>query len=244
MARISTYINDLNINPDDKWIGTDADFLDATKNFTAGSVAAWIARLNYIDSPFPRYTYKDMTLPANTPRECGTITQDPAVGGVISFATLTDFMLSESQKNRCTVNISGYYVAPLQGASVIITKCTDISQWAIYTWNTATQDPVETQFWDINLTHVASNGGFENDEDYFISLLDYGGSGGGDKNHVALLTPAASVFTVNHGLNKFSSCTIVDVNDDIVEAEVEYKTNNTVEITFSQTVNNFRAFFN
>ena len=183
-----------------------------------------------------------MTIAANSPRECGTITQDPAVAGVIPFATLTDFMLSESQKARCTVNISGYYVAPLQTSSVIITKCDDISQWAIYTWNTATQDPLENQFWDINLTYQAGNGGFENDEDYFISLLDYGASGG-DKNFVANLT-GASTFLVNHGLNKFSSCTIVDANDDIVEAEVEYKSNTQVEITFSQSVTNFRAFFN
>ena len=73
-------------------------------------------------------------------------------------------------------------------------------------------------------------------------MLDYGASGG-DKNFVANLT-GASTFLVNHGLNKFSSCTIVDANDDIVEAEVEYKSNTQVEITFSQSVTNFRAFFN
>jgi len=244
MARISTYENDLNINPDDKWIGTDADFLDATKNFTAGAVAAWITRMNYVDNPFPRFTYKDMTLPANSPRACGTISQDPAVGGVIAFATLTDFMISQSQKNRCTVDISGFYVAPLQTSTVIITKCTDISQWAIYTWNTAIQDPVETEFWDINLTYKAGNGGFENDEDYFISLLDYGSTVPGDKNFVATLSPAATVFNVTHGLNKFSSVTIVDTNDEIVEAQVDFTSNNAVQITFSQTVNNYRAFFN
>ena len=242
MARISTYVKDLTINPGDKWIGTDVDFLNATKNFTAGAVANWIANLNYIDSPYPRYTYKDMTIAANSPRECGTITQDPPTAGVRRFATLTDFMLSESQKNRCSVNISGYYVSPLQTSSVIITKCEDISQWAIYTWNTATQDAVEPAFWDVNLTYQAGNGGFENDVDYFISLLDYGASGG-DKNFVANLT-GASTFVVNHGLNKFSSCTIVDANDDIVEAEVEYTSNTQVEITFSEIVTNFRAFFN
>ena len=244
MARISTYVNDLTINPGDKWIGTDVDFLNATKNFTAGAVATWIAALNYIDSPYPRFTYKDMTIASNSPRECGTITQDPAVAGVIPFATLTDFMLSESQKNRCTVNISGYYVAPLQTSTVIITKCEDISQWALYTWNTATQDAVEPQFWDINFTYQAGNGGFENDVDYFISLLDYGaGAGGGDKNFVAALSGASS-YVVTHGLNKFSSCTIVDANEDIVEAEVEYKSNTQVEITFSEIVTDFRAFFN
>ena len=244
MARISTYPNDLTISPNDKWIGTDADFLNATKNFTAGAVASFIARLNYIDSPFPRYTYKDMTIAANSPRACGTISQDPAVAGVIPFATLTDFMLSESQKNRCTVDISGFYTAPLQTSSVIITKCEDVSQWAIYTWNTSTQDAAEPDFYDINLTFTAGNGGFENDVDYFISLLNYGaGAGGGDKNFVAALTGAAT-FSVTHGLNKFSSCTIVDANEDIAEAQVEYKSNTQVEITFSEIVTDFRAFFN
>ncbi len=246
MARISTYEKDLNINPDDKWIGTDADFLDATKNFTAGAVATWIAQFNYVDNPFPRYTYKDMTIPANIAagRECGTISQDPAVAGVIPFSTLTNFMLSIYQKNRCTVDISGYYTAPLVGSTVIITKCTDMSTWGIFTWVSAQVDPIETSFFDIQVTYIAGNGGFENDQDYFISLLDYGTNVPGDKNHVATLTPAASTFNVNHGLNKFSSVTIVDPNEEIVEAHVDYTSANSVTITFSEVVNNYKAIFN
>ena len=219
MARISTYEKDLNINPDDKWIGTDADFLDATKNFTAGAVATWIAQFNYVDNPFPRYTYKDMTIPANIAagRECGTISQDPAVAGVIPFSTLTNFMLSIYQKNRCTVDISGYYTAPLVGSTVIITKCTDMSTWGIFTWVSAQVDPIETSFFDIQVTYIAGNGGFENDQDSF---------------------------NVNHGLNKFSSVTIVDPNEEIVEAHVDYTSANSVTITFSEVVNNYKAFFN
>ena len=42
MARISTYVNQEIVKADDKWIGTDASFLNATKNFTAQSVADFL----------------------------------------------------------------------------------------------------------------------------------------------------------------------------------------------------------
>ena len=48
MARISTYISDVDINPDDKWIGSDANNGFVTKNFTAKDMGYYLNRFNEI----------------------------------------------------------------------------------------------------------------------------------------------------------------------------------------------------
>src|SRR5210317_1547231 len=48
MARISTYVSDNNINPDDKWIGSDANNGFVTKNFTAKGLAYYLNKFNEV----------------------------------------------------------------------------------------------------------------------------------------------------------------------------------------------------
>jgi hypothetical protein len=50
MARISTYPNDTNVIGADKWIGSDANNNNQTKNFTADAVAAYFNRASVIDT--------------------------------------------------------------------------------------------------------------------------------------------------------------------------------------------------
>ena len=48
MARISTYDKDQKVNPEDKWIGSDANNGFATKNFTAKNVAYYLNQFNEV----------------------------------------------------------------------------------------------------------------------------------------------------------------------------------------------------
>ena len=50
MARISTYPNDTNVIGADKWIGSDANNNNQTKNFTADAVAAYFNKASSIDT--------------------------------------------------------------------------------------------------------------------------------------------------------------------------------------------------
>ena len=215
MARISTYINQDVVKADDKWIGTDASFLNATKNFTAQSVADFLNLDARIELDVPRFYYQivDANVPGQTVRNSGSITFDPQQGSLVAFNTLATFRLSKAQIGHPNVNISSWYSSPLVGSSVIISKCSDISQWGIFSWVSSTQNGVEPNFYDIVVTHTASNGGFEHNEDYFISLLDYGTNVPGDKNEVVTLTPANAVFVVNHNLNKYPAVSIIDAVD-------------------------------
>ena len=52
MARISTYPNDTYVIGIDKWIGSDANNNNITKNFTADAVASYYNRVSIIDTGF------------------------------------------------------------------------------------------------------------------------------------------------------------------------------------------------
>ena len=52
MARISTYPNDTYVTGIDKWIGSDANNSNITKNFTADAVASYYNRVSKIKNVF------------------------------------------------------------------------------------------------------------------------------------------------------------------------------------------------
>ena len=65
MARIATYVNDQNIVPADKWIGSDSQNNWQTKNFTAGDVAKFIQKGGNESQTF-RYKYTQDGAPGTT----------------------------------------------------------------------------------------------------------------------------------------------------------------------------------
>ena len=70
-----------------------------------------------------------------------------------------------------------------------------------------------------------------------------GGTGGSDANYVFNQILPASVWTINHGLNKFPSVIVVDSADTKVEGEVSFPSINQVVITFTGAFAG-RAFLN
>ena len=245
MARISTYVNAEPVVATDKWIGTDSTFLNATKNFTAQSVADFLNLTANVQLDVPRFRYQiiDPNVPGQTTRNPGTVTFNPQQAALVPFPTVAAFRISKSQIGHPNVDISSWYTSPLVGSSVIISKCSDISQWGIFGWVSSTQNPTETNFYDIVVSHTASKGGFEQNEDYFISLLDYGTNTPGDKNEVVNLTPANAVFVVNHNLKKFPAVSVVDSTLDEVQCEVEYNSLNQCTLTFNDQFTG-QAIFN
>jgi len=122
MARISTYVDQVVVKADDKWIGTDASFLNATKNFTAQSVADFLNLDARIQLDVPRFYYQiiNPTVPGQTVRNPGSITFDPQRGALVQFSVVTGFRISKSQVGIPNVDLSSWYTAPLVGSTVII----------------------------------------------------------------------------------------------------------------------------
>jgi len=229
MAKISTYPIATPVVDADKWIGTDASNYDQTKNFTAEDVAIYLNDYNKIQADSLRYVYQNWV--TGDVRKSGSISfAASAVGDNVSFSAVTGFMLSKYTK--AVVDVSTFYSVPLVGSQVIITQCTNVSQFGIYGWDTAVQNGSETNFWDIGLTYVTGNGTLDNTVDYFISLLTYNTGGSADKNYTETFGAPLLVWTVNHNLNKKPSVSSIDTSGTEIYGEVEYVTDNQVTITY------------
>ena len=224
MARIKTYSNDTVVVANDKWIGSDSQARFATKNFTAQSVADFINQKgNQLQSL--RYRYK-----STPPRNPGTISFSPYKANNVPFSSITSWILSDSQATS-PEDVSSFYSSPLVGSDVLVTQCADITQWAIYEWDSVTEVPNEKLFSNIGLSYRSGAGGLINDEDYFISLLSYAGTG--DLSFTYVQGVASTTWNIEHNLGKFPSITVIDTANTVVTGEYTYNDINNVTLTFS-----------
>ena len=224
MARIKTYSNDTVVVANDKWIGSDSQASFATKNYTAQSVADFINNKgNQLQSL--RYKYK-----STPPRNPGTISFSPFKANNVAYSTITSWILSDSEL-KSPENISSFYTSPLVGSDILITQCDDITQWAIYEWDSVTDVPGEKLFSNIGLSFRTGAGGLINDEDYFISLLSY--QGGGDLSFIYEQITPATTWVIEHNLGKFPSISVIDTANTVVTGEYTYNNINKVTLTFS-----------
>tara|TARA_R110002110_G_scaffold307138_2_gene520872 strand:+ start:1322 stop:2047 length:726 start_codon:yes stop_codon:yes gene_type:complete len=241
MARISTYPLDTEIVGTDKWIGSDSQNYYATKNFTVNSIVEYINTDNKVESNSLRYRYEDFDSVVG--RQEGTISFASTIGANKSFSTVTTFMISKFQYKRLTDSLGDFYTAPLIGSMVMISQCDKISNWGVFNWNTSTLDPVETTFYDIALQYVSGPGDFQDNLDYFITILQYDTSLSNDKNFVHHQSVASSTWMVTHNLNKYCAVDVVNDAGDIIYPNVDYTSLNTVTITFSSNQTGY-AYFN
>ena len=246
MARISTYPIDTKISGGDKWIGTDVDKNNATKNFTVANVAEYLNVSSSIDSQTLRYKFQYLS-PGGV-REPGTISFNPQLGSSVPFSSVTTWLLSQYSKKYVSQgaanDISSFYTSPLIGSQVLVTNTKDISKWAVYTWTSSTVDSTEKQFYNIGLTHVSSTGSLEANQEYFISLLTLSGGGGGKQpTYVFTQGVPATTWTIPHNLGNFPSVSVVDSTKRVVNGTIDYIDDNNLTVTFGAPFSG-QAFLN
>ena len=237
MARISTYALDSELVGGDKWIGTSANSLvaNATKNFSLNAVANFLNKTGIIESQALRYTYQNKLVAEN--REMGTISFPTPIGNEVNFSAISSWMLSTFALPITGVvgkDVHEFYTAPLIGSTVLVTNAGNPTNWAIYLWDSSTQNVLEPNFYDIGLTYISGSGKITKNQDYFISLLSYDiEANSPDKNFVFTQSASSSVWVVPHNLKKFCAVSVVDTAGTTVYGDVQYDSLNQVTITFS-----------
>ena len=229
MARISTYPLDTHLVGSDYWIGSDADSNYATKNFTIDSVAEYMNRVATQQQAL-RFKYTN-----TVPRTDGCFfgadgaTSAPSV----AYNTITGFTLSKFELTNLGIDISSFYSNPLGSSEVLMTQCDDVSRWAVFTWVSSVQNATNPNYYDIGVAYKGGNNGLIANKDYFISLLTYAGAN--DANFLYTLDGSASVYVINHNLNKYPSVTIFDTNNANaqVETQIAFNSLNQATLTFS-----------
>ena len=164
-------------------------------------------------------------------RENGTISFATSnIGNSVNFSSLSNFILSKFSK--ALVDVQSFYTNPLIGSQVMISEAANVSQFGIYTWNTAALNAGDANFSDIGVTYVNGNGTLKVNQDYFISLLQYDTAAtAGDKNFTELVS-LSTTWTVNHNLNKFPAVSILDTAGTEIYGQIEYVSLTQVVITF------------
>lgn len=175
MTKISTYSVDQNIGGNDKWIGSDAQNNQATKNFTPTRLAEYFNNNNVVDIGLSiRYRYQ--TLDPGEQREQGTISFETELGPQVNFSAISTFLLA---KNTLKQNNVSQYLDFLVGSKVIISKASNINLFGYYTITAIEPYIPDTNFFVVTLEFISGNGFIYEDLDYFISLVDKSTGGGG-----------------------------------------------------------------
>tara|TARA_R110002153_G_scaffold25739_1_gene81437 strand:- start:2710 stop:3426 length:717 start_codon:yes stop_codon:yes gene_type:complete len=228
MALISTYPIDQNIVGSDKWIGSDANFKNATKNFSVDKVAEYLNNSASIQSQTLRYQYQ-ATVDSLNPRKSGTVSFQSNIGDEVAFSSISSWLLS--RYSIPSKDVYPFYTNPLIGSTVLVTNANDITNWAVYKWESSVED--ESNFYNIGLEYVSGSGGLEDEEYYLISLLLYDEISHSDKTFTFPQNVASDTWSVTHNLDKFPSVSVVDSGNTAVVGSVEYLNKNELTITFS-----------
>lgn len=233
MSKIKLYPIDTNVTGSDKVIGTDSP-TGRTKNFTIADIADFFNKSSSVDSQTLRYKFQ---VPITEPRARGTISFKPNQGDTVDFSTISTFLLSAYSLKYVSQpqsgDISSFYSA-LVGSIVFVSNTKDISKYAVYNWDAANQNPTEQEFYDINVSLIASDGALEKDEEYFISLLQYNPSStGGDKTFVFTQGTPIFQWDITHNLDKFPSVSVVNSFKETVYGKIDYINKNRLTVTFA-----------
>jgi hypothetical protein len=235
MARISTYPIDSVLQAGDKFIGTDVD--GSTINVTTEKFVEFINSSGTLQgNSSARFTY--ISMPGSN-RPSGSIIFNGFVGDIVPFDQVDEILIS--RYNIDGKDFRSYYPAIVSGR-IIIQKASDVSTFAIY--DVINQDFFEpdTDFHQVSLSYVTGNGSLENDEDYFVFLLQYSDDIK-DKHFVFEQATVSESWDVIHNLEKYPAVDVVDSGGNVIIAEIKYIDKNRLQVNFGHATSG-KAYMN
>jgi hypothetical protein len=227
MTKIKSYPSDLEVTGGDKWIGTDVGSSNRTKNFTANKVGEYFNKASVVNVANQlRFMYD--TIEPLEDRASGTISFATEIGASVSLSEVSEFILSERTTNgKVVVDLLESYI----GKRIAIQKVDDPNTFGYYTIDSYEESLTEPGFYEVELTHVSSNGDLLEDEFYFISLVDFNSVD--DKHYTHNQSVASQTWNINHNLSKFPSVTVTLSSGQVGYGDITYINNNSITITFA-----------
>ena len=233
MARISTYNKAVPVVAEDKWIGSDSQNQMRTRNFTAQDVADFINKKGG-EAQNLRYTYNDTNV-----YKTGSIRFTNGGAANVLLNSITGFDVSVFETRSLTTNVGDFLLNALVNSEILLTDCNDISNWAIYTWNTAVLKGSTVEY-QVGLTFKAGGGSLIAGEDYFISLLTNGSS---ISNFTIALDGNTLTYLITHNMNKYPAVSVFEAGtSNQVYGNVTYNNLNQCTISFSSLVTGTATF--
>jgi len=227
MARISSYDKAVPVVAEDKWIGSDSQNQMRTRNFTAQDVANFINKKGG-EAQNLRYTYNDSNV-----YKTGSIRFTNGGAANVLLNSITGFDVSVYDLRSPTKNLGDFLSNALVNSEILFTDCNDLSNWAIYSWDTAVLKGSTLEY-QVGLTFKSGGGSLIADEDYFISLLT---NDAAKSNFTFALTGNTLTYLITHNMNKFPAVSIFEAGtSNQVYGNVTYNNLNQCTISFSSLV--------
>jgi len=236
MARISTYKNATPVVASDKWIGSDSQNNMETKNFTAQAVADFINKTGGQGQNL-RYRYNETNV-----YETGTLSFLGGGSDSVLLNSITTIDASVFDTRSLTIDVSDFIKNALLDSDILLTDCSDITNWAIYTVNSVVERVSNVQL-TLGLTFKAGGGSLIANKDYFISLLKYDANASGDLNFTVGIPGNSLTYLITHNLNKFPAVSVFeDGTQKEIFGEVTYNNLNQCTLTFTSLVTGTATF--
>lgn len=229
MARISTYNLDEKVSGGDKWIGSDSDFYNRTKNFTPLRLAEFFNSSESVNSSNSlRFWYQ--TLETLEDREFGTFSFKNEIGASVLFSTIQTILVSKRTEGNIYV---ADFLQSISNSKILIHRGSSINEYALYRIDSIEEDIDETEFLEFNITFLQGNGSLLEDKSYLLSVIDFDVVDNSDKNYIHNQTVASSQWNVQHNLNKYPSVSVMLPSGHIGMADVTHINENNLTITFA-----------
>lgn len=261
MTKISQYAVDTVVTGSDKWIGSDSQFYNATKNFTPDKLAKYFNDNQVIDTGLNvRFQY--VVLDVGEERPFGSITFEPQQGDQVPFSSITTFILSN--KNTAGALVPNF-IEFFEQSKIVISKTMDINTFGFYKVISVDEYIPDTEFFVVTLEFIQGNGGLTKSTDYVFSfVVDSIADGSeiigatvttGDNYIIDLIKENGDVipiefaqsyrhiqstnsntWVITHNLGFRPSVTIIDLDGDVVNGDITYNTSNQLTLTFAQSI--------
>ena len=229
MAKISSYLRDLQVDDGDAWIGTESTNRQ-TRNFTAAAVAEYLnikGKISISGQMVFKFT--------NAPTLTGTFT------GLADGAAMTSFTTISISTTDSSGQQTKAFIEYLVGNNILISEQNRIDQFGHYTIDSYTQ--VSLDVYALALTNIGGNGSLVLNKHYDFAAFTIS-KDVGDKTFNFVQGAPSGTWTIQHNLNKFPSTTVVDTGDtSVLGGQVDYIDSNNLTITFGSAFAG-KAFLN
>lgn len=168
MTKISIYQIDDYVTADDKWIGTDVNTYNKTKNFTPRKVAKYFNGSQVINTGVD-LLYKYFTITPPEDRPAGTLSFETEIGATVDFSAISTFLLS---KTTLKGNDVSEFLDFLVNSTSLIYKANNINIFGSYKIVSVETYFLDSNFFVVTVDFLDGNGFIEEDEDYMISVVD------------------------------------------------------------------------
>ena len=168
MTKISIYQIDDYVTADDKWIGTDVNTYNKTKNFTPRKLATYFNGSQVINTGVD-LLYKYFTITPPEDRPAGTLSFETEIGATVDFSAISTFLLS---KTTLKGNDVSEFLDFLVNSTSLIYKAKNINIFGSYKIVSVETYFLDPNFFVVTVDFLEGNGFIEEDEDYMISVVD------------------------------------------------------------------------